>query len=193
VKQKTTRLILTCSVVGAEVRFKNRVLGTTPLAVTVLTSEAGQLSISKEGYFSWVKEVGLSGGGDASFDVALASRSNQGLLKVTSSVEASTVSIDGASSGQVPFETTLAAGTYRVKLQKDGYNDLETSVVLGAGETKSVSLSLEPVTPIYARWYFWAGIGAAAVAGGVGIYAATSERPPIAGTLGTERAGLLQW
>jgi PEGA domain/TPR repeat len=190
VKQKTSRLLVSCAQNGAEVRFKDRVLGVTPLAPMMLSSEKGELSVTKEGFFPWAKMVELSGGGDASFDIPLASRSTQGLLKVDSPLAGAAVSIDGQAGGNVPFETTLTTGTYRVKLMKDGFEAQETSIVLGSGETKALSLVLDPIKPIYSRWYFWAGIGLA-VAGGVATgVALTTERPPVEGTLGLERAGL---
>lgn len=63
-----------------------------------------------------------------------------------------------------------------------------------AGESKKRGLSKDPGedkppppaagSPIYKKWWFWTGVAAVGVAGGVGIYAATAGNGPPDTTLG---------
>ena len=190
IQRKTARLHLTCNVAGAEVRLGDRILGTTPLPDSlVVKSESTTLELKAEGYFDWSRKVDLPQGGTLDLEAQLASKKTDGLLRVES-VEGTSVFLDNAPPRNVPLEAIVTPGLHRVRLSHEGYSPLDTTVVLNVGELRKVSYPLEPLVPIYRRWYFWAGV-AAVVAGGVATTVAlTTERQPSEGTLGITRGGL---
>jgi tetratricopeptide (TPR) repeat protein len=52
--------------------------------------------------------------------------------------------------------------------------DLEDQKARGDSEKFNRQQREEANKPIYSKWWFWTGVGVVAVAGGIGIYAATS-------------------
>jgi len=191
IQRKTSRIHLTSNVDGAEVRLGDRVLGTTPLPDSLLVvAETTDIQLKAEGYFDWTRRVSLPGGGTLELDATLASKKTEGLLRVEST-EGATVYLDAAAVGRnVPLESIVTPGLHRVRLSREGYAPLDTTIVLNAGDLRTVRYELDPIPPIYKRWYFWAGIGAAVAAGVATTVALTTERPATPGTLSTVSAGL---
>ena len=60
-------------------------------------------------------------------------------------------------------------------------DDLEDQKARGEGEKFNREKQASANKPVYTKWWFWTGVGVLAVAGGVGIYAATSggSGPPM--------------
>jgi tetratricopeptide (TPR) repeat protein len=54
-------------------------------------------------------------------------------------------------------------------------DDLEDQKARGEGEKFTREKQANANKPVYTKWWFWTGVGVLAVAGGVGIYAATSS------------------
>jgi hypothetical protein len=191
IRQHTTRLLLDCAVKGAEVRLGDRVLGSTPLpAPMVLNAEDATLTIKAEGYFPWTRHVTMPPAGDLHLEVALTSQQTSGLLRLESPVQGALIAVDDAAPTTAPTEVVVPAGTHRLSVSHDGYHPATSSVVVVAGETRTLSLDLEPVSPFYKRWYFWTAV-AVVVAGGVATgVALTTERGAHSGTLGQYSAGL---
>jgi len=54
-------------------------------------------------------------------------------------------------------------------------DDLEDQKARGEGEKFTRERRAADARPVYKKWWFWTGVGVLAVAGGVGIYAATSS------------------
>jgi hypothetical protein len=193
VRNRVATLILSSPVEGAEIRLGNRVLGNTKQGQTILRVNSGPqtLAITHKDYFPFERPLTLASGKIETVDVVLASRSAEALLRVTSPVSGAAVVVDGRTIGNVPAETPLKPGQYRIALTRDGYDRAETSVVVAAGEKKDVNVPMAVHETITSKWWFWTGIGLVLVAGGIATYvAATTEKDPTAGTIapGTVKA-----
>ncbi|MDB5220133.1 MAG: hypothetical protein JWO86_8060 [Myxococcaceae bacterium] len=193
VRNRVSTLILGAAVQDAEIRLGNRVIGKTKPGQTVFRVNAGPqtLTISHPDYFPFERALLLPAGKIETVDIALASRTQEALLRVTSPVSGAAVVIDGKAIGNVPAEVPMKPGQHRIALSRDGYDRAETSVVVVAGETKEVSVPMATHETITSKWWFWTGIGVVLVAGGVATYIAlTTEKSPTAGTIapGTVKA-----
>jgi hypothetical protein len=83
----------------------------------------------------------------------------------------------------VPVESSVSAGSHKVGLQRDGYVDAETNVVVGAGETKTVDVPLAQRASILTKWWFWTAVGLVAAGGVTTIIALTTEKDADTGTI----------
>ncbi len=192
-RQKVSQIAIVCDVDGATVRLRDRKLGVTPITNVVrVHAGTGTLEITKEGYYPYKRELPLPPAGLASVEVHLSSRASSGLLRVASSVAGARVTIDGKPAGTVPTEVVLQAGTHSVQLDRDGYKPATSSVLVTAGENKSVDIGLEAEAPITKKWWFWTGIGVVVLGGTATVIALTSERDAGSGTIAPGRitAGL---
>jgi len=198
-KQRTTTLSIVCDVDGAQVRLRDRTLGRCPiLHPVVVNSGPGQLEASAEGYVSWTRDVSLPGGGSASFDIHLLSKTKGGVLVVRSAVPNVDVAIDGKRLGQTPVEANLDAGSHVLELTRDGYRKATTTAVVGAGERREVEVPLESEPSIFSRWWFWTGVGVLVATGVTIVIVANTEKDPDRGTVppgvvvsGLQRSGVL--
>jgi hypothetical protein len=68
---------------------------------------------------------------------------------------------------------TLAAGTYRVQAELEGWSPSETQALVGAGETSYVDLELEEESSVAASPWLWVGVGAGVAAIVTGILIGT--------------------
>lgn len=92
-------------------------------------------------------------------------------LKVTTSPDGATISVEGQAIGKAPVTYNVVPGTHKVSASADGYRPQTRSVTLNAGEIKDLSFTLAPEQPASQRRPRWAwgltiGGGAALVAGG---------------------------
>ena len=101
-----------------------------------------------------------------------------GQVTVTSTPAGAAIRLDGGP----PIATTpvrrlaMRTGPHRIVLEKPGYAPLSHDFTVAAsGETlQSFALAeLAPATPLVRRWWFWAAVGAAAVAAAGATYALT--------------------
>ena len=99
-------------------------------------------------------------------DVQLVPRKMTALLRVGSTAASAFVSIDGSPIGNAPVEQVVAPGTHKVAVHREGYEDTESSVVVLAGEHKDITVEPQKNAPVFAKWWFWTGVGVV-VAGGV--------------------------
>jgi hypothetical protein len=160
-------LAIRCQTRGARVIVRERVAGTTPLAGPLdVESGYAPIEIDAEGYEPYRREVDLQGGAQTVLDVELVPRKLTAFLRVASTAASAMVSIDGTPIGNAPVEQVVSPGTHKVAVHRDGYEDTESSIVISAGEHKDVSLDPQKTPPVYAKWWFWTGVGAV-VAGGV--------------------------
>ena len=183
-RSKVTTVTIDCRIAGARVLLRDRALTTCPVAAPLrVNAGPATLEVTAEGHFPFRRELTLAGGGAPSVVVQLVSKTTSGILVVQSPVVGTRVLVDASTAGVVPLELTVPAGTHAITLSKDGYHDAKTSAVVAAGERKVVSVPLERETPIYARWWFWTGVGVV-VAGGVAtVIALNTEKDPTPGTI----------
>lgn len=179
IRAKVSTLTLHCNVKGATVLVRERV---TPVDAPVqLQAGAALIEASAEGYLPYRKEVTLPGGSSLTVDIVLATKSTTGVLTVKSPVTAADVLVDGKPAGKVPAQVVVAAGTHRVVVRSDGYDDAEVSAVVAAGGTREVTVDLAKRPGITSRWWFWTGVSVVVVGGAVLTYSLLTERKPDSG------------
>ena len=183
VRARVSTVVVNAAVAGARVLLYNRLLGTTPLPGPIKTN-AGRatLEVLAEGYQPFRQDIELRGGATMTIDVKLVSKDTSAVLLVQSPTVGAEVDVDGKPVGTVPAEVVLAPGSHPVVVHKGGYETATTSVVVAAGEHRTVSIPLDSTKPITQKWWFWTGIGVVVVAGAVTTYALLTERPADKGT-----------
>lgn len=194
VRNRVATLVVSCSVENADIRLGEKMVGRTRVGQTVIRVNAGKqkLVVSREGYFSFDKDVTLAGGKVETVEATLASQSQAAVLRVTSPIDGAAVALDGKGMGVVPVETFVDPGTHKVGLTRDGYEDAETSVVVNAGEKKDVAVPLAKKEALFTKWWFWTAIGVVAVGVTTTIIVLNTEKDPDSGTIapGQVRADL---
>jgi hypothetical protein len=185
-RSRVSQLHLRCNQVGARVLLSDRVIGTTPLPQsTRLSAGAATIQIEMAGFFPVTREVILPGGGALELEVELHARSRSSLLLVQTRPEGATVLVDGRRIGTSSprAELIVAAGSHQVAARREGYEEASLPVVLPAGSTRSLTVSLERTVPLSHRWWFWTAVGVV-VAGSVAVgIALVTERAPGHGSL----------
>jgi tetratricopeptide (TPR) repeat protein len=106
-----------------------------------------------------------------------------GRLSITSTVDASTVKLDGAEMGVTPLKEPVEVnpGSHDVEVAREGYSTWKSKVVASPGQlvdvaadpkslVKIVRVEVEKKsTPVYKKWWLWTIVGVAAVGLGVGL------------------------
>lgn len=194
VRDRVATLVLGASVEGAEIRLGDKLVGKTKAGQVVLRVNAGKqrLVVSREGYFPFEKELALHGGKVETVDATLASRTSAAVLRVTSPVGGAAVSVDAKAVGVVPVETFVLAGPHKIALTREGYEPAETSVVMAAGEKKSVAVPMAAKASILEKWWFWTAVGVVAIGATTTVVLLSTEREADTGTIppGQVRADL---
>jgi len=185
-RSRVSVLHLRCNQAGARVLVRDKVIGTTPLpSSTRLPAGFATLQVELEGFFPVTREIVLPAGGVLELELQLQARSRSSLLLVQTKPEGATVFVDdrriGTSSPRA--ELVVPAGSHRVTAIREGYDQASMPVVLQAGSTRALTVSLERSTPISSRWWFWTTAGVL-VAGGAALTAVLlTERSPGSGSL----------
>ncbi len=185
VRAHVATLVLSAPIDGAEIRLGERVIGKTKQGQAVLRVNAGKarLVVTAEGYFPFERDLALEGGKVETVEAQLMARASSAILRVTSPVTGAAVSLDGKGVGTVPTESFISAGSHKVVLQREGYQDAETNVVVNAGEKKNIDIPMAQNASILGKWWFWTAVGAVVVGGVITTVALTTERSPDSGTI----------
>ncbi len=181
VEKRISRLTVKVNVEGARVLVREVVAGMSPLDKPLaLKAGPAEVIVEAEGFFPYRARVDLPGGGAYVIDAQLQSKAKVGKLLIQAPKTGVTVFVDGTSAGQAPLETLVPPGTHKILARHPGSMDYETSVIVNAGEQRTVALVLEKSPPIYAKWWFWTAIGVVVVGGAAGgiTYALTTEKDP---------------
>jgi hypothetical protein len=116
-----------------------------------------------------------------------------GHVRITSSQIGARVDVDGRSLGPAPVEVELLAGGHQVEVTAPGFAPGRSELVVAAGQSRNVLVTLErPAAAagasqaFYNKWWFWAGVGTAAVVTGAVVLIQPTQGP-LNGTLGTAR------
>ncbi|MGH7270326.1 MAG: PEGA domain-containing protein, partial [Polyangiaceae bacterium] len=141
------------------------------------------LEVDADGYEPFQRSIILPGGDMLHVDVQLVSKVTAGMLVVTSEPAGGVVFVDDRELGNAPVEASVRAGSHSVVVHLSGFVDRSTSVVVGAGERRVVTLALGRSTPVTKKWWFWTGLGAVVATGVIVTYAALKERAPGTGTI----------
>jgi hypothetical protein len=183
IQKRISQFTIKVNVEGARILVRDAVVGKSPLEKP-LVIKAGKASvlIEADGYFSYKANVELPGGGGYVLDAQMSSKEKVGRLVVKAPKTNVSVSIDGRALGQAPLETFANAGTHKILASHPEHSDYATSVIVKAGEERTVMVTLgDP--PIYKRWWFWPSVGAVVVGGTVAIIVASTEKDPDKGDI----------
>ena len=162
---------------------------TTPVSVRISVPARQAVVVVKfaaESYQAQSARVTVEGGGPVvGVKLTVLANDAAGLLVIHASPPQALISIDGAARGNPPLELPLPAGAHSVDIRAEGHEGRHLSVVIEAGRTKEVPLTLDRSTPITSRWWFWTGVGVVAVGIGVTIWylVAQPESSPSKGSI----------
>jgi len=182
-RARVAKLVISCNIPGARVLVRDQPVGALH-GKTSIPVRAGKavVEILADGYVPFRTEMELPGGGDVPLDVVLHEKNAKALLTVNAVPPGSTLVLDGTSMGPVPYDASVAPGAHDVVLHHSGFVDARLPLFLGPGEHRTLDLKLDSPPAIYARWWFWAGIGAVVVTGVVVTAALLTDKPAGTGT-----------
>lgn len=138
------RMEITSVPEGAEVSVDGQPVGTTPLATEVL--ETGTLlTIAKQGYKTWEREVSVKAGSSEVYppvELVVA----DGTLDIRSSPAGAHVSVDGEFRGTTPASIELSPlGEHRVELYLEGYRKASRNVRTEPEGHATLAVDLVPI------------------------------------------------
>lgn len=100
------------------------------------------------------------------------------VLHISANREGALAVVNELDVGPAPLALKRPAGTYRVKVNKDGFVPYETQVTVRAGEEVELRAPLDPErTPLTKRWWFWTATGVLLAGVAVTTYALTRPDP----------------
>jgi hypothetical protein len=176
VEKRVSTLTLDVATPGARVVLRDVVIGTAPIKDPLrVNAGKAKLEVSADGYVSVVKELDLPGGDALTVKIELEKKVTGGTLVVRCDPPAS-VTVDGKVAGSSPLELHVEPGTHALTLSRDGYASRSTTVSVADGDRKETTLTLEAVSGITSKWWFWTGVGVVAVGGAVMTYSLLSSR-----------------
>lgn len=128
----------------AEVKIDGEKCGLTPLVKEGLYPGRYRVEITLDGCNPEVHDVVVMEGETVALNVAMGEKAQTGSLSVSSYPSGGTVRINGLAVGLTPFtRESLEVGTYSIEVTKDGYNDVVKDVVVTAGETSKMNVTLK--------------------------------------------------
>ena len=136
---------LTSDPVGAEVLVNGISRGHTPCRIDRIPGGTVTLAVQADGFQPHTREVSLSAGEVQNVDVQL--KPLPGTLRVVSIPEAGRVYINDEFKGETPFDLANAKpATYRVRVDKPGYESGARDVTLGKGASITEEFRLAKIT-----------------------------------------------
>jgi PKD repeat protein len=152
----TGSISVTSSPTGASVNLDGWDKGTTPVILEQVKAGSHTITLKKTGFEDSVHTVTVTGGGTAQVKMILvpADRTGQpsisGILIVSSTPAGSNVYLDGERVGMTPVRIPdVRAGTHRLVLTLQNYNDIArmVEVIGGTDNEVSVEFPVEKETP----------------------------------------------
>lgn len=197
---------LTVPVAGAQLVIDGEPPIPLPMEEKTLKPGEHALKVERPGYRTLTETVTIVAAKKNEFSFTLVATG--AVVAVESPSEGATGSIDGAPAESLPLSKVLDAGKHDVTVSAQGFKTKTQTVEVVAGADQSLSFTLEagsdaPVavdltpegdsdldlelagkrsakkeTPLYARWYVWAGVAAVVVAGVVtGVAVSQAPKP----------------
>ena len=119
---------------GAEVTVNGISRGPAPVTVTGIPKGRVALSVRKEGYRPFTREIAVNAGDEQDIFAELVPL--PGALSITSVPEGARVYVDGEFRGKSPISMAdLSPRQYRIKVELDGFYAQEALLDVGIGET----------------------------------------------------------
>jgi hypothetical protein len=175
-KTRIARLQITCTVPGARVLVRDKVLGTTPLATAVpVNAGRAKVEVIAEGFRPFAQEIDLAGGATRNVTVDLERIDFTGALVVKGNLPDAMVIVDGSYRGSPPLSLRVDQGAHTLVVRRAGYVEQSKEVAMTPGGHTELTFTLR-VAPDYTIAYTGLGIAAAGVVGGAitGILAFTT-------------------
>ena len=148
-----------------------------------------EIRVEADGYVPERQLLDVRAGEPLRIAVRLRRLDRLATFRVDSNVGGAQLSVDGETVGQVPTEVLLEPGAHVLRLDHGGYQPQQTRVVAVAKEQRSLRIHLEPTPPLYAHWWFWAGVGLAATTATVTLIALHSDASADRGDIPPGRLG----
>ncbi|MCX6698412.1 MAG: PEGA domain-containing protein [Methanomicrobiales archaeon] len=142
-QQTTGSLSVSSTPSGATIVLDGINKGTTPTTLNGITAGSHAIILKKSGYADYSASVTVTAGQTASISATLGGQQATGSISVSSTPPGATILLDGINKGTTP--TTLngiSAGTHTIVLKKSGYPDYLANIIINAGQTASISVSL---------------------------------------------------
>jgi hypothetical protein len=181
---------ITVSEDGADIYIDDKPVGMSPLVDSIMV-DLGQrrIRVAKAGFRTETITQDFTGGSEVNVNVTLLPEVVDGRLSITTDSSA-TIMIDGNPVGEGQWQGALPAGEHAVRIAAIGMRAYETGIVLTAGQTRALHISLRPEgSGGGVPGWVWVSIGVVA-AGGLAtgaffLFRGSSKDPTIAdGTLG---------
>ncbi len=171
---------------GARVSLRGAAVGALPLAPFRANAGRAELRVEREGFEPFVEALDLPPGGATLVRVVLRPERPIARLGIVATPSGARVAIDGEARGAAPLDLELAPGAHQLVVSAPKHDARTMSLTLARGETRRVDLTLpEKPPPITERWWFWTGVGVVLTGAAIAVIAASVERAPNTGSLGT--------
>ncbi len=158
----------------AELWVDGRAIGSTPLADALfLLPGTHTFKAVRQGAIPAEKQLEVLSG--KSYDLALSPVAPRHVasLSVTTSPSDANLFLDGRPLGRAPWRGEIEPGGYALTAELEGYDPAREQLILGAGQTREISMELVQPTPLYKKWWFWTALGVVAAGAGASVYVAT--------------------
>lgn len=195
-RTKIATLTVVCeaaSCTGARTTIRGVEAGPLPLTLRLNPGRA-EVRVERRGFLPFAETVDLGPGETAGVVVTLRPEPVFGRLAIVANPRGAGVAVDGQRRGLAPIDLELAPGTHEVVLSAPKHAERKLTVSLAENESRRIDLALAPSgpesTPITSRWWFWTGAGVLVAGAALAVVAASVERAPSEGSLGTFQAPL---
>jgi putative ABC transport system substrate-binding protein len=126
---------------GAKVFLDGKEMGQTPLSLPDLRTGEHQVRVTREGYETYEEEVRIIEGKNR---VSASLRRARGDLSIDTEPPHSDIYINEKPVGTSPYEgKDVLPGTYKIRVNKEGYETREMDVVIKAGESNKLRIELK--------------------------------------------------
>jgi hypothetical protein len=171
---------------GAEVLVDDEKVGLSPLDKPLLVDAGTRVfQAKKDGFLMAKRSETLTGGTEVKLRLDLVKEVHEGRLVVECAPK-DAVLVDGKTVGVGPWQGALPSGGHQLRVTAQGMSAYQSEIVLRDGETRRVSIALEPAKSSLPLGWLIGGAGVL-VAGGVAtavVLATRSSAPdPVRGTI----------
>jgi hypothetical protein len=141
---------------GARIYVDGSYRGTTSIILSGLTTGSHTIIISQSGYSDYSTSATIYAGQIRTVSVTLIPLTPEpdqtGSLSLSSSPPGADIFIDGSYRGITPVTLSgLTTGSHTIIISQSGYTDYSTSATIYAEQTRTVSVTLIPSTPVPAH------------------------------------------
>ena len=109
--------------------------GQTPMTINNLALGTYNLTLTKQFYQDYSTSINVGAGPVVVFNAILTPTVQEGSISMSSNPQGANVYVEGVFAGVTPVVITRPAGTYAVKLTKQGYADYDYTITVLPGQT----------------------------------------------------------